>query len=69
MVTREEIENIALLSKLFVAEEELDGLTKEMDQMIAFADTINQATDAGEEFDKTPSGKTKWCPATPRVKF
>ena len=51
MVTREEIENIALLSKLFVAEEELDGLTKEMDQMIAFADTINQATDAGEEFD------------------
>ena len=48
MVSREEIENIALLSKLFVAEEELDGLTKEMDQMIAFADTINQATDAGE---------------------
>ena len=40
MVTREDVENIALLSKLFVPEEELD-----------FADTINNAPTDGEEFD------------------
>ena len=42
MVTREDVENIALLSKLFVPEEELDGLTKSMQD--------NAPTD-GEEFD------------------
>ena len=34
MVTREDVENIALLSKLFVPEEELDGLTKSMQEII-----------------------------------
>ena len=33
MVTREDIENIAILSKLFVAEEELDDLTKQMKEL------------------------------------
>ena len=41
MVTREDVENIALLSKLFVPEEELDGLTKSMQEIVEFADTIN----------------------------
>ena len=47
MVTREDVENIALLSKLFVPEEELDGLQ----EIIDFADTINNAPTDGEEFD------------------
>ncbi|MBE6905730.1 Asp-tRNA(Asn)/Glu-tRNA(Gln) amidotransferase subunit GatC [Marasmitruncus massiliensis] len=47
MVTREEIKNIALLSKLYVPEEELDTLTKDMQGIIAFADTI-QAADVGD---------------------
>ncbi len=47
MVTREEIKNIALLSKLYVPEEELDALTKDMQGIIAFADTI-QAADVGD---------------------
>ena len=51
MVTREDVENIALLSKLFVTEEELDGLTKSMQEIIDFADTINNAPTDGEEFD------------------
>lgn len=51
MVTREDVENIALLSKLFVPEEELDGLTKSMHEIIDFADTINNAPTDGEEFD------------------
>ncbi len=51
MVTREDIENIAILSKLFVAEDELDGLTKQMQEIVEFADAINNAPDSGEEFD------------------
>ena len=43
MVDREEILKIATLSKLFVSEEELPKLTTDMEQMIAFADTINNA--------------------------
>ena len=51
MTTREDIENIALLSKLFVAEDELDSLTKSMQEIIDFADTINNAPTDGDEFD------------------
>ena len=51
MVTREDVENIALLSKLFVPEEELDGLTKSMQEIIDFADTINNAPANGDSFD------------------
>ena len=48
MVTREEILKIA---KLSVTEEELDGLTAAMGEIIAFADTINAAGAAAGEFD------------------
>lgn len=51
MVTREEILKIAKLSKLSVTEEELDGLTTAMGEIIAFADTINAAGAAAGEFD------------------
>lgn len=51
MVTKEDIENIAILSKLFVAEEDLDKLTKEMQNIVDFADAINNAPDDGSEFD------------------
>ncbi|MCH3972140.1 MAG: Asp-tRNA(Asn)/Glu-tRNA(Gln) amidotransferase subunit GatC [Oscillospiraceae bacterium] len=40
MVTHEEILKIAKLAKLEVAPEELDGLTKDMNEIISFADTI-----------------------------
>ncbi len=51
MITKEEIRKIAALSKLFVSEEQLDGLTSDMAEIIAFADTINNASDAGVDFD------------------
>ncbi len=51
MVTREDVENIAILSKLFVAEEDLDDLTSQMQEIVEFADAINNAPDSGEEFD------------------
>lgn len=51
MVTKQDVENIALLSKLFVADDELEALTQEMQNIIDFADTINNADDEGVEFD------------------
>ena len=51
MVTREEIMKIAILSKLFVAEDEIDKLTEDMSEIISFADTINNAADEGVDFD------------------
>ena len=51
MVTREDIENIALLSKLFVDEKDLDALTEEMQKIVSFADTINNVRVTTGEFD------------------
>lgn len=51
MVTKDEILDIALLSKLFVSEDELDGLTQEMMNIIKFADTINSFEGEIGEFD------------------
>ena len=51
MVTREEILNLALLSKLHINEDEIDELTQEMMNIIKFADTINGYDGEIEEFD------------------
>lgn len=51
MVTHEEILSIARLAKLSVSPEELDGLTKDMNRIIGFADTINAAAAGDTEFD------------------
>ncbi len=51
MITREDVENIAILSKLFVPEDEMDSLTKSMQEIVSFADTINNADTEGIEFD------------------
>ncbi len=51
MVTKEEIRKIARLSKLNLSEEELDALTKDMTEIIAFADTISEAVTEVGEFD------------------
>lgn len=50
-VTKEELLDIALLAKLEVKEEELESLTASMADIIAFADTINQAEESDLEFD------------------
>ena len=51
MVTKEEILDIALLSKLHIEEDEIDNLTQEMMNIIKFADTINGYDGEIEEFD------------------
>ena len=50
-VTKEEILDIALLSKLWVDESELEKLTEDMAGIIAFADTINAVGESTEDFD------------------
>ena len=51
MVTREDVPQMARLSKLYIKEEELDALTKDMDNIIAFAETISTAQCEQTNFD------------------
>lgn len=48
MITKNDIENIAILSKLFVDENNLDQLTEQMQEIVNFADEIANAPDEGE---------------------
>ena len=51
MVTHEDVLKIAQLAKLSIREDELDALTKDMDDIIAFADTISQVSEEVSDFD------------------
>lgn len=51
MVTHEEVLKIARLAKISVKPEELDGLTKDMNEIIGFADTVNSASADSTDFD------------------
>ena len=51
MVIREDVLQMARLSKLYIKEEELDALTKDMDNIIAFAETISAAQCEQTNFD------------------
>lgn len=51
MVTHEDVLQMARLSKLYIKEEELDALTKDMDNIIAFAETISAAQCEQTNFD------------------
>lgn len=51
MVTKEEILDIAMLSKLSVSDDEIDGLTQQMMEIIKFADTVNAYDGEVGEFD------------------
>ena len=51
MVTHEDVLQMARLYKLYIKEEELDALTKDMDNIIAFAETISAAQCEQTNFD------------------
>lgn len=46
-VTRTELEKLAKLSRLSFTEEEYERFAGEFDEIIAFADTINQSVEGG----------------------
>ena len=50
-ITREDILQIATLAKLSVDESELEKLTKDMSEMISFADTISAVSTEDSDFD------------------
>ena len=50
MVTKEEIKKIAELSKLSLSEQEAEMLTKDLTEIIQFADTIGEAVSSTEDF-------------------
>ena len=50
-VTHEDVIQMARLSKLYINENELDQLTEDMNQIIAFADTVSAAASEGCDFD------------------
>ncbi len=49
MITREDIIKIAALAKLRVEENDTEALTRDMSEIISFADTISDAIDNGED--------------------
>jgi len=48
-ISKTEIEKLAKLAKLSFSDEELERFTAEFDEIIAFADTINQYIEGGTE--------------------
>lgn len=48
-VTKTEIEKLAKLARLHFSNEELDKFADEFDEIIAFADTINQSIEGGTD--------------------
>lgn len=51
MVTKDELLDLALLSKLDISDSDVDKLLVDMEEIIKFADKINAASTSGAEFD------------------
>lgn len=51
MVTKEELLDLALLSKLDISDSDVDRLLVDMEEIIKFADKINSASTSDVEFD------------------
>lgn len=51
MVTKDEIIKLSKLAKLYVSENELDSLTKDMAKIIEFANEISSAETEDDNFD------------------
>ena len=51
MVTHEDILRIAALAKLSVEPEELESLTRDMNDIIGFADAVNSVVAEASDFD------------------
>jgi aspartyl-tRNA(Asn)/glutamyl-tRNA(Gln) amidotransferase subunit C len=58
MITKKEVENLAKLSKLKFTQEELENFTKDMAEIIDFADTINQ--NIGGDFASADENVAEW---------
>lgn len=64
MISREEVLKLANLARLDFSEEELDRIIKDMDDIIAFADTINNSVEGDADKIRNISSS-----ATPAEEF
>lgn len=56
-ISMEEMNKLATLARLRFSDEELEQFTKDMDEIIAFADTINQSVVGGTDDIKDVGAK------------
>lgn len=61
MITKEEVIKLARLARLEFSDEELDKIIKDMDDIIAFADTINNSVEG--DADKIRNVSSSAIPA------
>lgn len=61
MITKEEVIKLARLARLDFSDEELDKIIKDMDDIIAFADTINNSVEG--DADKIRNVSSSAIPA------
>ena len=61
MISKEEVIKLAKLAKLEFSDDELDKIIKDMDDIIAFADTINNSVEG--DADKIRNISTTYTPA------
>lgn len=64
MITKDEVLKLARLARLAFSDEELDKIIKDMDDIIAFADTINNSVEGDAEKIRNVSST-----ATPAEEF
>lgn len=64
MITKEEVLKLAGLARLDFSDEELDAIMKDMDDIIAFADTINNSVEGDADKIRNISSS-----ATPSEQF
>ncbi len=55
MITKEELENLALLSNIYMSEEEVPRFLEELQKMIKFADQVTQGV---ERFSASEDGQS-----------
>lgn len=64
MISKEEVLKLARLARLDFSDEELDRIIKDMDDIISFADTINNSVEGDADKIRNVSSK-----ATPAEEF
>ncbi|MDD6728755.1 MAG: Asp-tRNA(Asn)/Glu-tRNA(Gln) amidotransferase subunit GatC [Eubacteriales bacterium] len=64
MITKEEVLKLAHLARLDFSDDELDKIIRDMDDIIAFADTINNSVEGDADKIRNVSSK-----ATPAEEF
>lgn len=61
MITKDDVLKLARLARIDFSDEELDKIIKDMDDIIAFADTINNSVEGDADKIRNVSSKATPC--------